>query len=50
MKTPRVFYFINQFASGHQYYIYNHKGKLQLNKHSKINTIESSKDPYTCSF
>jgi len=30
MKTPRVLYFINQFVSGHQYYIYNHKGKITI--------------------
>jgi len=29
-ENPRALYFINQFASRHQYCIYNHKGKITI--------------------
>jgi len=35
MKTPRALHFINQFASGHQYCIYNHKGKIIIQQTSQ---------------
>ena len=39
MKTPRELNFINQFTSGHQYCIYNYKGKIQQTSQNKPNLI-----------